>query len=316
MAGQQTAKQHVVPKFYLRNFTNSEGILEVFDKEWKKFIPPKHPSGIGYDLYYYAQTTGTHDEISEGYEEIMHSFENRIAPEYGPICDKILTNEQLSEEDEFILALHASTMWLRGYGLRRQIGEAIGAAMKKFTQISAHMPHVNERIKEAVWTQEGRQLTDEEAQGDNLTHLSMISEYQGYTNLFSAQKMRIYIAEGSQGFITSDVPVMELQPKYATPRRFYGYAFTERLHSIPLSSQILLEFHDPDIVTGKRVTRKRISDEEVAAANARQLAGAQKWCAGASKGYFHTWKPLPGVPLLPVNRTGRFEESHLGLRAS
>ncbi len=330
MSDQETAKQHVVPKFYLKGFASDEGTLEVFNKEWKKFLQPKYPSAIGYDLYFYAQTTGTPDDISQGYEEILHSFENYIAPRYGPVCERILGNNPLSEEDKFVLAFHASTMWLRGYNLRQQINDATGQMMKKFSQMTAHMPGINEHIKKAVLVEEGREITDEEAesaaefmrkgeytiQGDNLTHLSMIGEYQGYTNLFSAQKMRVYIAEGTQRFITSDVPLVELLPKYATPRKFYGYGFLERLHAIPLSSKILLEFHDPEIVSGKHLIRRRINNDEVAAANARQLMGAQRWCAGTSKENFLVWNNVPGSSLPLAKRIGKFEENLLGMRVS
>ena len=325
-----TKKQHVVPKFYLKNFANSSGSLEIFDKGLKKFTLPKHPSGIGYELFFYSQTTGEQDDIGQAVEKMLGSFENYISDRYKGICTKILGNEPLSNEDVHTIALHASILWLRGYGMRSQMSDAFGSLAKRMTQFWVYHPNIKDHVRKAIKEKGNPDPSDEEVAdiieymskgdysiiGDNLSHLSMLEEYQGFANLLTAKKLRIFIANSDLEFITSDIPVNELLPKYAANESFMGWSFMERLHILPFSSKILIEFHDPDVLRGKRVIRKRVGNDVVAAANARQFAGSRSWCCGSSKENFYIRQALRKIDLPIANNTGKFNENFLGFKVS
>lgn len=41
-------KQHIIPEFYLKYFTDAQGYLAVYDSEQDKFFDPQKPCNTGY----------------------------------------------------------------------------------------------------------------------------------------------------------------------------------------------------------------------------------------------------------------------------
>jgi len=79
---QDTSRQHYVPKFYLRKFTNDNNELEVFDVATETIVKPIGPKGVAYEDYFYGIRTGEPDEISQQIEKFFQEIENLIGKKY------------------------------------------------------------------------------------------------------------------------------------------------------------------------------------------------------------------------------------------
>lgn len=324
-----TKNQHIIPKFYLSRFADRDNTLQIYDKQWKKIGPAKKPAGFGYEFYFYAQTTGIPDSLSQSVERYLKNYEDYIAPQYDKICEKILSCNSLSEKDLYTISLMAANFMLRGYKLRDEIKYLSIQIRKHLIGFWFAHPEAKKQIYKYLGIKEKRELTKQEVEAaikylkekkinipsDNLTHIDMLEEHRGFSNMLFAKKFRFYIASGKRRFITGDVPVLNLLPKYVTPRfSVYGYSFIEQLHVLPISSKIILEFHDPTVLSGKKVIRNRVDDNDVASINARQFAGSKFRCCGCQKEDFYVRKGMIGYSLPVAFRESKWNESFIGLR--
>ena len=76
-----TKDQHFVPRFYLKNFADKNGSLQVLNIKEKRMAKPRAYQGLGYEYYYYAAKTGVPDAISQHIEEWLTPMEDFIAKE-------------------------------------------------------------------------------------------------------------------------------------------------------------------------------------------------------------------------------------------
>lgn len=67
-------------------------------------------------------------------------------------------------------------------------------------------------------------------------------EDKGFINLFFAKKWKIYIAKGTDKFVTSDSPVVEW---WSPPQSFYSATFLERNNYFALTPEIFIELSEP-----------------------------------------------------------------------
>lgn len=326
---QHTKAQHVIPQFYLKKFYSEDERLQVFYKERGNFGKEKTAKSIGYDLYFYAEKTGVGDNLSQDVENALKAYEDFIAPRYEGICQKILANQHISDEDRYVLGLFGANLFLRGYSLRSQIEGTSDQLAEQIIRLWLSNADARKSLFTRLNINDTDKLTVEEMSrikeyvkrkhgygGNNLMHTAMLTHHQGFANMLAAKKIRAFIADRKHRFITGDVPTLEVLPKYAAPQSIFGWHFMERLHVLPLSSDIMIEFHDPSVLSGKAFIRRRIEDHDVARANVRQLAGAIVWCAGSSREDFFTGSSKK-YTVLPVatHKAGTFDENFLRLAA-
>lgn len=97
---------------------------------------------------------------------------------------------------------------------------------------------------------------------NNMHHLNFMVENlkfvgPGFANMFFGQKWKVYIAEGTERFITSDAPVFEWWPP---PESIYGAIFLERNKSFALTPEIFIELTYP--IGSDKVKRKTLFKSE------------------------------------------------------
>lgn len=278
--GQITAKQHYVPKFYLKMFANPDGTIEVLDVPKRRILLPHVPKAVCYEKFNYAATTGVPDELSQQIEKIFQSMEDSLAKRVDPIITKLLSSGHVDAEEKWDIAFLMSMLWLRGPAMRQQINQLFEQISKHVTKMQfSHFgsDHLFEQYDQETWTTttpEARERIkrmfiegDYSLSFSNISHLEMFRELQGFANLFHAQDWLVYISRSNEKFTTSDNPITVVLPKKT---RFYGPTFIERTHYFPLTPEIFIVCRFPDKRSGKKLWRKTLfsgNDSEIVGLN-------------------------------------------------
>lgn len=274
-----TADQHFVPRFYLKNFANDDNNLTALDIKNSRLSGTRHYSAFGYEKFYYAATTGVHDDLSQQVEYWLQSFEDVIARELPRIISVIMDNKQFTEEDKYLIAVFMALTWMRTPSMREQLNKTYTELHKKIMGFAAP-----QRVK-AFISDTGTELTDSEKEAvidmmqsgnydlkfDNIHHLQFMTrelgvDGPGFSNMFRAQRWILHIAKGNERFVTSDSPVVEWYPP---PKHFYdGGTFLQRDKFFSLTPEIMIELKTPfGSNKVKRKTHFASSDTEIAIFN-------------------------------------------------
>jgi len=118
---QITKKQHFVPKFYLRKFTNTNNEVEILDCDKRKIIKPSGVSGMYYEKFYYGVKTGEVDEVSQLVEEGFNKIETELSGYIGKIIEDILEHRHISDDKKWFISMLMSMLWIRGPMMRKQM---------------------------------------------------------------------------------------------------------------------------------------------------------------------------------------------------
>ena len=289
-----TKKQHFVPRFYLKNFANEQGFVHVLDIAKKRLGTPRPYAGVGYAPYFYAAKTGVPDEVSQHIEAWLQRHEDVIAAEMPRIIKVLLSQEQINDDDRYVLSVLMSLFWLRSPGMRAQLAKMEEDMLK---QIMRFYP--KERVDRLV-DEAGEPLSEETRQRmvemidkgtyrlefSNAQHLRFMTEHLGYgkpgfANMFHGMKWTVHIARGNERFITTDSPVVEWCPP---PQTFYGPSFLERNKYFALTPEIFLELTYPR--GSKKVKRNTMfadDDDKVRTFNMLLAAHSQGYAYSGSK---------------------------------
>lgn len=257
-----TKKQHFVPRFYLKNFADKKGYLQVLDIKEKRMATPRPYQGLGYAYYYYALKTGAPDTISQQIEEWFKPMEDFIAKELPRIIKAIENQQHIEEWDRYIIALLMSMLWLRTPGMRNQIQAMNEDLVKKI-----------ERLRGAGSVKKLKSK-------DNKDHLRfMVNSVgfgePGFTNKFLNMKWTAYLAQGREHFITTDSPIVE---KWLPPKGFYSAPFKKRDKYFALTPTILLHLTYPVGSTKlKRKTLYENQNDKARTLNLILISGAQEY---------------------------------------
>lgn len=257
-----TRKMHFVPCFYLKNFTRDENILHPLNIREKRIEKSRFYKRFGYENYFYAINTGTLDDLSQDIERWLQSIEDLIAGELPRIISDIVAYRQINDQDRYFLAILMSMLWLRGPGMRNQ------------------MKDMNDDFVRQISDLAGTEYAERFRVSDNRNHLRlMVSSIgvhgSGFANMFYHMKWKIYLANGNEEFITSDVPVVE---RWIPKKDFYGNGFMDRDKYFPLTSRIFLKLTPP--CGSSKITRRAIyadQDDIVKELNIITVSGAQKY---------------------------------------
>ena len=265
-----TKKQHYVPRFYLKYFANTNGILQVLDIKNNRLSSPRAYSGLGYSYYFYAIETGVPDDVSQQIEKWLQKFESAIARELPSIISKILNDDHIDVNDRYILAVFMSMLWLRSPNMRTQLNQMEESMTKKIMSFCApkRIDQYIKKTEKKISDKERTKFIKTMEEGsyklrfNNAQHLKFMTETlgfggPGFTNMFFGQKWKIYIAKGKKRFITSDSPVIEWWPP---PKTFYGASFLERNKYFALTPEIFFELTYP--IGSEKAKRKTIFDSE------------------------------------------------------
>lgn len=262
-----TKVQHFVPQFYLKNFADGEGCLDVLEIKNTRMAKRRPYQGLGYEHFYYARNTGVSDELSQQIEKWLKSTEDILAKALPKIIEAILGNKHIEDDDRYILSVLMSMLWLRTPGMRNDI------------------QRTEEQMAERVQQLYGQEHADQFKSMDNITHLQFMVESMGFggpgfANCFFGMKWKAYIACGNEIFITSDSPVVEKFP----PTGFWGLPFQCRNKYFALTPNILLELTEP--IGSTKVKRKTLyaaDDDKVKTLNMIIISGAQDYAYSGSR---------------------------------
>ncbi len=224
-----TKDQHFVPRLYLKNFASEDSHLEVLNIKEKRLGKRRPYQGLGYAHFYYAAKTGISDELSQHVEAWLGSIEDFISKQLPRIIAEILGNGRIQDDDRYVLSVLMSMLWLRTPGMRTQLKES------------------EEGIAKEIEKLHGSKNAEHFKSEDNIQHLKLMVnstglDGPGFANMFFNMKWKVYIARGTEFFITSDSPVVE---KWLPPKGIYGASFLERDKYFPLTPNILLELTYP-----------------------------------------------------------------------
>ncbi|MBT3249944.1 MAG: DUF4238 domain-containing protein [Candidatus Pacebacteria bacterium] len=271
MNSQVTAKQHFIPKFYLKYFSNEKNFIQVYDLENDRFGKPRSYAGLGYEYFYYANKTGIHDELSQHVESWLRDYETILSEEINLIIPKIKNMEKLTEDDKYSLAAFMCFMWLRAPNMRHSINKMRTDLTKQVMSlgIEKNIDRFIKDTKQDLSDTEKKELIETFKNGDydlkfgNAPHIRMMIESlgigdKGFTNIFFAKRWKIYINKSSKKFITSDSPVVEW---WLPPKFFMDDAtMLERDNFFSLTPEILIELSKPKV--SRKINRKTLFDED------------------------------------------------------
>jgi hypothetical protein len=275
MQEQITKDQHIVPRAYLRRFSDPETKqLQVFDKHLEKFTPPKHVKALAKEPFWYAEKTGVQDELSQLVEEYMQPFEQMIgSKEYDELIERIMDPSQpVSYEDNMAVSLVAAHLHLRGRGFRasledfdRQMQEGISRIVPNAQQYPNLAPYFDR---------------------DNRMHIKFLTgEVRGFFNTFTHMKKRYLYRTEEPLFLTSDTPVGQFMPPDHKPG-FWGIGLAGWVYTLSLSPHLHVELHPPHKIAGKHTSRRRAEGNRYKMINAHVYKSAEQYVYGRSKSDF------------------------------
>ncbi len=263
-----TKKQHFVPQFYLKNFADSEGSLQVLNLREKRMAKPRPYQGLGYEYYYYAMQTGIADNVSQQIEEWFKPLEDFISNQLPRIIKRIENCQHISDDDRYIISTFMSMLWLRTPSMRAQLNA------------------MNENIAKQIDSMHGDDSGDKFRSKDNMDHIRfMVNSLgfgdSGFANMFFAMKWKAYLAKGNKHFVTSDSPIVE---KWLPPKGFYGASFLQRDKYFALTPKILLYLTLPRGSSKfRRKTLYKEQDDIVKSMNIILVSGAQDYAYSDKK---------------------------------
>lgn len=247
-------RHHVNPRFYLRKFQipDEEGFIWRYDNrsgDAKKLAIDK--VAVQTDYYSFVNDDDLRD--TETIEDFLANVEGVTAP----IFAKVLTGEELSEDERMTFAYFVGISWLRAPATRRQTAEAMAAMVRTISRASAMD---GERFRDSYRRMEEHNCTDEkdrlsDSGIEEIREFMLADEYginiaQEVTLLqlghlpevakiiFQMQWSFVLAPEGFR-FITSDSPVVrEIPPEQYHPMMGPGLMNPSIVVSFPCSPHL------------------------------------------------------------------------------
>lgn len=315
MAAEQiTAKQHYVPTFYLKQFADATGFLQILDAKEARLGKARPYKGVCYEQFFYGVETGKEDEISQAFEQAFGAMETQFADRM-PAAIQRLRDGNASEADFDMLAYFMSLQWQRTGYFRRQINHMQDQMTRHIMSFAASNPdHIRKVLKRA-----GHAGTDEEVQQvcgtfssgsyalnfNNSAHLRFMGAdtLSGFRNLFFYKRWRIIRARGAYHFITTDNPVAEWIPEMG----IYGAGFVQRTHYLALTPDLLIECTEPaqdgdplNQPVLQRVVYVDADDDESQMFNIVLVAHCERFCYAQRRSELEALMALRGASGRPM----------------
>jgi hypothetical protein len=257
---QITKKQHYVPQFYLKQFANPTGMLEVLDLKNKRIMKPHSYSAVAYARYFYAIEEGQHDQVSQEFEKWFAQIEDAIAREWSAIIERA-ENGAMNPRDFRIVSDFMSTQMLRTRAFQNQLR----LNMENVDKILMKQQMENTDFEDGATVQYfqkilGKDVTKKDLDDAKALLISddysisrnnaqflqhMINNVAGIANILYFQQWTVFKTLGQYKFITTENPVMEWMPKR---EEFWGASMIERKHYFAISPNCLIELSQPPLL--------------------------------------------------------------------
>lgn len=265
-----TRKQHYVPQFYLRQWTDDSGCFFPIRIEAKS--PPKlfifqnksNPRRFCYENFFYANRTGQEDKVSQQLEKDFAEAEKVFAKELPRLEVKILNNEKITDQDKYRLSEFMMFMWLRGKQHREQTkkmtSDMAKEINKRLVRFIDRSPKMKARMEEHNLTkQEMIEFADKgeyTVDFGNIHTLRLFKDMYGFCNLISAKYWKVYLSQKGD-FITTDSPYSDI----SLSDKYWGNDFLSREQAFVLSPKILIVARCPKNEKGKKFVRQDITEK-------------------------------------------------------
>lgn len=283
-----TKKQHYVPQFYLRQWSDVDRgfypikinskrppALEIFSRK-------SGPASFCYENFFYAQYTGKEDPESQLIEKEFAKIEAFFSTHLPEIEEKILNNQQITESDKYILSQCMIFLHFKGKSYREESKRMTEYMIKEINKRMAHFVGRTEKSKKEL---EEAGLTREEMiefteRGEysvdmgNFHHMAIMKDMEGFCNLLSAKYWKLYISrEGN--FITTDTPYVDMP----LSDHFLGNDFFSREQRFILSPRVFIVARNPKNMSGKNTNRKDITGNRasIAMINSHSIMSAMRF---------------------------------------
>lgn len=245
-------RHHYLPQFYLKYFSK-EDLLWIYDREQNVFRQ-QTAMNTAVKKHYYA----IEQEDGEKNLELEKHF-SEIEGKAKLIIDKLISKQQISDEEKIILSVFLAYMNFRVPDFEKSVNKLHEHILRK---ANALMFANEERAQQTIDQYKADTGDDSEMNAAELVEFQKSGKYEieihrnaslemmvGITGeiakYFSLMDWGVYHAKNETSFITTDHPFMIAPPSDYTPN-FYGYGVltpgTKKVFS--LSPQACLVLHD------------------------------------------------------------------------
>lgn len=239
-------KQHIIPEFYLKYFTNTQGYLAVYDSEQDKFFEPQKPCNTGYKKH--AYTIETPDSTKDYNIELALSQIEGIAK---PILDKLIAQKRINSREKSYLSLFFALLYQRTLKYFNYMEDFINVFNKSTLKL------INSTDKEII--DKNKDIISKLEQSPTKNQILSLSfgniELTNMLkNVFEKQNWTIFVVPKEFNIITTDAPVIE---DYSN--------VTEIIKSFPTANKIIPLSANMVLCVAKRGSRfkyLKVQDEE------------------------------------------------------
>lgn len=230
-------RQHYIPRVYLKNFTNSNGKVWVYDKELQtlKELSTKDTT-IEKELYTITDVNGNKNYFLEDYFGEIETIAN-------PILNKIINKQVISFEEKTKLSLFIALLDNRTVAAIKDYDKTSCEILTWMKNMRLYNGEFDSLINNMKCSQEDakQKIKDVKISLNKETNLKSLIDLAGtFAEYFSLMEWRIlYTKNKNCNFITSDNPLFLLPEKISND---YGYGIaTQGVQKIiPLAYNIIL----------------------------------------------------------------------------
>lgn len=244
-------RQHYVPKFYLKNFENSNHLIERCDVKNALMLKPVGKSGLCYENYFYGLITGEEDDISQYIERWLKNKEDILANELPRLIKLFKSNERIESGDKQLVAFFLVMMHFRGPTFRKQLNAMMQSGIEQEKKILANFPkeavanYYKKRYANSMSYSDLEGLVSGEVKNprfNNSLHLMMMNDMLGFSNMIWGQDWLIYNNNSNTEFVTSDNP-FSAEPEER--KGLYGYSFMDYTYHFTLTPELHIVTRSP-----------------------------------------------------------------------
>ncbi len=277
---ERTKRQHVVPKFYLSKFCDSDGKIWTYGANMKPLASVPEKTGVETNFY---SPIGPDGERYDEIEPFLSQIEGGAAPLWGDLSN----GRMPTGEDRDMISLFLAAQYLRSPFVVTAGAELAGHIAHHATQVLASHKQAHERSVDDFEAETGETISPEEREWmreflsnpDNhkisvlrSAGLQMLGGMETIANMFFNMTWVVGRSK-DQHLITSDSPVTRVSDP-ATHHPLYGDAgFANKTVSVqfPLSPDRMLE------MTWQGIERDRVV--EIPKKMAREMNGRRAFYA-------------------------------------
>lgn len=223
-----TKKQHFVPKFYLRRFSDEDKRVQVLDLKRSKVAKPRSYTSICWRELFYAANEGEYDHLSQNIEQFFEMLETSISRDWNGLIDRAKTG-RLEREDFRNTAKLAAMLMLRTQVSRHDFNRNQENQDKSWIGHQTQFENLDNPVTAAKYREilgtdypvdQLKKIQEHVIEGDytitynNVPFLTfMLEQFRGFFNILISDQWTVHTALGPHRFITSENPVVEWAPK-------------------------------------------------------------------------------------------------------